>query len=146
MFRDPDCIFCKIVTGEIPSHKVYEDEYVYAFLDIGPIARGHTLVIPKHHCESIYDLPEADAAAVGKALVKVAKAVRQTVGCSDLNILQNNGSAAGQAVFHVHFHLIPRLEGDSRGGGEGLSFDWQPGSLDGETGKALAQQMREAIG
>ena len=102
------CIFCQIINGEIPSKKIYEDEYTYAFLDIEPVSLGHTLIIPKVHAETIYDLSAEDMKNFSQSIPKVAKHLKETLNCDGLNILQNNGEYALQSVFHVHFHLIPR--------------------------------------
>jgi histidine triad (HIT) family protein len=108
------CIFCKIVAGEIPSHKVYEDDDVLAFLDITPVNPGHTLVIPKHHYENLLDLPEAEAQKLLSVIKKIAPAIMGAVGAKGFNLGLNNGVSAGQVVGHVHFHIIPRLENDGR--------------------------------
>ena len=107
-----DCIFCKIVNGELPTAKVYEDDSQIAFLDIFPASRGHTLLIPKKHHENIFDAREEVAKAVYPTLSLLAKAVRTATGCDGINIVQNNNAAAGQVVFHSHIHLIPRYEND----------------------------------
>ncbi len=112
-----DCIFCKLAKGEIPCAKVYEDKYVLAFLDISPINKGHTLVIPKKHYASIMDLPKPLLHKVIDVVQKVSKALLATPE-SGVNITQNNGAAAGQFVFHAHFHVMPRHAGD------GHHFDW----------------------
>lgn len=119
-----ETIFHKIVAGEIPCHKVFEDEHVLAFLDVFPLSRGHTLVIPKVHAETLDQLDQVHAEAIGRALPRVAKAVMQASGCKHYNILQNNGAAAHQAVFWVHFHIIPKQED-----GAGLGITWQAGKL-----------------
>lgn len=106
------CIFCKIIKGEIPSAKVYEDEKVFAFLDIAPIQKGHTLVIPKEHAKDIHSVSEESVQNIGVALKKVADAVKNGTGCGGINIMQSNGLAAGQAVWHLHFHIIPRFDDD----------------------------------
>ncbi|MBL7051473.1 MAG: HIT family protein [Nanoarchaeota archaeon] len=105
-----ECIFCKIIKGDIPSNKIYEDDYAFAFLDINPSTEGHTLVIPKKHYKNISDIPTEDLSKFMKSLQKVAKGLLKFG--NGLNILQNNGETAGQIVFHMHFHLIPRREGD----------------------------------
>lgn len=132
-------IFDKIIRGEIPSYKVYEDEHVYAFLDIGPQSRGHTLLVPKESKAQLDELSDESAAAIGRALPRLCRAVMKATGASAYNILQNNGKPAGQAVFHVHFHIIPRLEKD------GLSFQWNPGKLEEEDAKALLADMHAAL-
>ncbi len=108
-----DCVFCKLVSGEIPCAKVYEDEHTFAFLDINPVNWGHTLVIPKKHYETVLDMPEAEGVALAKASVKLGKAVKKATGCEGINLLHNIGKAAGQLVFHAHVHLIPRFSHDS---------------------------------
>ncbi len=107
-----DCLFCSIVAGKIPSHKVYEDEYTFAFLDINPISDGHTLVIPKHHHENLLTASEDDAMLVAKTVKKVANALKKTFNADGVNVLQANGTAAGQSVFHYHVHVVPRKEND----------------------------------
>jgi len=106
-----DCIFCKIVNGEIPSHKVYEDDYVYAFLDITPATKGHTLVIPKKHCEDVFSLDEQLAGKIFESIPKIANAINNVFNPIGLNIVNNNQKPY-QVVFHYHIHLIPRYEGD----------------------------------
>jgi histidine triad (HIT) family protein len=132
-------IFDRIIRGEIPSHKVYEDQQVFAFLDINPLSKGHTLVVPKESKAFLHELSDESAAAVGRVLPRLCRAVLKATGATAYNVLQNNGSAAHQAVFHVHFHIIPKL---SR---EGLGFGWYPSSLDADEGKALAAAIREAL-
>ena len=132
-------LFDKIIRGEIPSHKVYEDEYVYAFLDIGPQSRGHTLVVPKESKAYLHELSDEAAAALGRALPRLCRAVMKATGASAYNILQNNGAAAGQAVFHVHFHIIPRFDG------AGLRFEWHPGELQDDDAKDLLEKMHAAL-
>jgi len=103
-----DCIFCKVVAGQIPVTKIYEDEVVLAFLDIGPISDGHTLVIPKQHFEKLHDCHAEVLGQVASRLGKVAKAVAAGMNCQGYNLLCNNGRVAGQLVEHLHFHIIPR--------------------------------------
>ncbi len=110
--RDPDCIFCKIVAGEIPSHKVYEDDDVLAFLDIAPTIQGHTLVIPKRHCPTLTETPPEILRKVAAVIPRVLAAVIEATDADGSNVLQSNGSCAGQVIWHVHFHLVPRHEGD----------------------------------
>lgn len=135
-----DTIFAKIIRGEIPCHRVYEDEHVLAFLDIGPVSRGHTLVVPKEPAPTLDQLSDEAAAAVGRVLPRIARAVLKVTGAKAYNILQNNGSEAHQAVFHVHFHVIPKYED-----GSGLGIGWRVGKLDtshaAEFAKAIAGQM-----
>ncbi len=129
-----DTIFSKVLAGEIPCHRVYEDDQVLAFLDINPLSHGHTLVIPKEPAETLDQLSDDSAAAIGKALPRISRAVLKATGATSFNILQNNGAAAHQAVFHVHFHIIPRH------GDKGLGIGWTPGTL--QDGPALAQAIQ----
>lgn len=128
-------IFAKILSGDIPSHKVYEDDHVYAFLDINPVSPGHTLVIPKEPAETLDKLSPEAGAALGAALPKISKAVLAATGASHFNVLQNNGAPAGQSVFHVHFHIIPCHDNGR------LQLHWTPGSLDSDDGVALADAI-----
>jgi len=115
------CVFCRIVAGEIPAARVFEDDACLAFLDIGPLQPGHTLLIPKKHYERLTDLPADEMARLGQVLPRLARAVMAATGAAGLNLYQTNGAAAGQVVPHVHFHLIPRRQDD------GLGFRWQAG-------------------
>ena len=107
-----NCIFCKIVAGQVPSIKIHENESVLAFMDVGPISQGHTLVIPKKHFEKLDDCPAEILSDISLVLARVAKAVSQAMASDGYNVLCNNGRAAGQLVKHVHFHIIPRKKGD----------------------------------
>ena len=109
-----DCIFCKIVKGEIPSFKVYEDDRVYAFADINPVSDGHTLIIPKAHAENLGELAEADLVAIHKASQKMFHAMRTALGADAVALVQANGKAVNQVVMHYHLHLIPRKDSESR--------------------------------
>src|ERR1051325_9148662 len=120
-----ETVFAKILRGEIPCHRVYEDEHVLAFLDINPLSRGHTLVIPKEPAETLDKLSDDAAAALGRVLPRICRAVIAATGVTQYNVLENNGSGAHQAVFHVHFHIIPKT-----GPAEGLGLKWVPRSLD----------------
>ena len=107
-----DCIFCKIINGKIPSFKVYEDDEVLAFLDINPVSLGHTLVIPKEHYETIFDVQDEVFGKLSSKVALVAKKIKRALHCHGINILQNNERASGQVIFHAHFHIIPRMEDD----------------------------------
>lgn len=133
-------IFSKIIRGEIPCHKVYEDAHVLAFLDIGPLSSGHTLVIPKEEAATLDKLSDEASAAIGRVLPRLCRAVLKATGAAAYNVLQNNGAEAHQAVFHVHFHIIPKFAD-----GSGLGIGWKPGKLDGEAGKALAQRIAASL-
>ncbi|KAI1298023.1 Adenosine 5'-monophosphoramidase [Mortierella claussenii] len=115
MASNPACIFCRIVKREIPSKVLFETEHSLAFLDVGPLSEGHTVVIPKHHAQFLHELPDSEMAD----LLPTAKKVAQAIGCKDYNILQNNGRIAHQAVDHVHFHVIPKPSES-----EGLVMQW----------------------
>lgn len=139
-------IFAKIISGAIPCHKVFEDEHTFAFLDINPTAPGHTLVVPKEAKSSLHELSDESGAALGRVLPRICRAVMLATGCQAYNILQNNGSAAGQSVFHVHFHIIPKPNGvDADGGGQpghvGLGIGWKTAPIDHAAGAALAAQI-----
>lgn len=138
----PETVFSKIIRGEIPSHKVYEDAQVLAFLDVGPLSRGHTLVIPKEAVATLDKLSDESAAAIGKVLPRLCRAVMKVTGASAYNVIQNNGVAAHQAVHHVHFHIIPKFDDDPQAG---LGIRWPAGRLDGAEGKALAAQIAAAV-
>jgi histidine triad (HIT) family protein len=107
-----DCVFCKIVAGQIPSTRVYEDEHALAFMDIGQVNPGHVLVAAKKHAANLYELDETQSAAIAQACVKVARAIRDAFGPEGLSVYQANGKPAGQTVFHYHVHMLPRHEGD----------------------------------
>ena len=130
-----DCIFCAIAAGEIPSFKVYEDDLVLAYLDINPCSKGHTLVIPKAHTTGLLDTPAESLKEIIVRVQKVAEHIKTALPCDGFNILQNNGTAAGQSVFHLHFHIVPRYEG-----GSALTFNSTPGNMD--ELKALADRLR----
>lgn len=131
-----NCIFCKIVAGEIPSHKVYEDDDTFAFLDINPAARGHTLVIPKQHATDLFSMPADALQAVVRTTQQVAQQLQQVVHFDGLNVVQSNGAAAGQTVFHYHVHLIPRRTNDH------ALHMWAPGAPDHAALGALAAELR----
>lgn len=115
-----DCIFCKIVAGEIPSAKVYEDEDVYAFLDLSQVAKGHTLVIPKKHSRNLYDTSPEVAGKLFEVVPKIAKALKAAYDPLGMNLLNNNEAEANQSVFHLHLHLIPKYEL-----GQGFDVHWE---------------------
>lgn len=125
------CVFCKIVAGEIPSHKVYEDDDTLAFLDIAPVSCGHILVIPKKHFQNMEDIPEDELSKLIKAVKKVGRAIKDGLAVAGYNANVNNDPAAGQVIPHIHFHIIPRTEGD------GLKL-WPQGKYgEGEAEEAL---------
>ncbi len=130
-----DCIFCKLANGVFETNKIYEDDDFTVILDAGPANRGHALIIPKEHYANIYELPEDIA---GKAFIlagKLAKHMTDKLGCDGFNIVQNNGEAAGQTVFHFHIHLIPRFKGD------GAMIQWKPGKPTDEEQRELCKLL-----
>lgn len=135
-----DTIFAKILRGEIPAHKVYEDDHVLAFLDVGPLSRGHTLVIPKEPAATLDALSDESSAAIGRVLPRLCRAVMAATGCDAYNVLQNNGATAHQAVFHVHFHIIPKPDE-----AQGLGVRWPSRGLDKADAVALAKAIADAV-
>ena len=121
--RDENCIFCKILAGEIPSTAVYEDDDFKAILDVNPAAQGHVIILPKNHAANIYELPDEDASKIMVVAKKIATAIEKAYRCDGVNILQNNGEAAGQTVFHLHVHVIPRFKGDT------VNIGWKQGDM-----------------
>lgn len=136
---DERTVFGKILDGDLPCHKLYEDEHVLAMLDIFPLSTGHALVIPKERKAYLHELSDGSAAAIGRVLPRLARAVMHATGATDYNVLQNNGAKAHQAVFHVHFHIIPR-EGD-----RGLGLSWHPSQLPAAAATELAARIVEAL-
>lgn len=134
-----ETIFSRIIRGEIPCHRVYEDDAVLALLDITPLSLGHTLVVPKEAAPTLDRLSDEAAAAVGRVLPRIARAIMAATGATDFNVLQNNGAAAHQAVFHVHFHIIPRHQGN------GLGIGWQPLPGGGFDLKALCDRIQVSL-
>lgn len=139
MPTDPACIFCKIAAGHIPCFKVYEDDAVLAFLDIGPLVRGHTLVIPKQHFATVMETPPDTLAAINQRIPKIARAVLAATGTKACHILLNNGPDAMQSVGHLHYHILPRTPGDS------FRIPWNAGTLDKQAGADLAAAVARNI-
>lgn len=121
--KNENCIFCKIATGEIPSTTIYEDDDFRVILDIEPASKGHALILPKEHYANLYELPEELAAKALVVAKKVVSEMKEIVGCDGYNVLQNNGEAAGQTVFHFHMHLIPRYKEDD------VTIAWNHGTV-----------------
>jgi histidine triad (HIT) family protein len=134
-----ETIFSKIISGAIPCHRVYEDERVLSFLDISPLAPGHTLVIPKEPARTLDELSDESAAALGRVLPRICRAVKRVTGTAAYNVLQNNESLAHQAVFHVHFHIIPKPDEQ-----RGLAMRWPAANL-GADAAELARKLADAI-
>lgn len=137
--RKDDCIFCKIANGEIPSTTLYENEDFRVIFDVAPASKGHALVLPKNHFDNVYDMDEMTASKLFVVASKVAKKLRDEVQCDGMNLLQNNGTIAGQTVFHFHMHLIPRYENDT------VKMSWTPGEADTESLKKIAQAVSEGM-
>ena len=148
-----DSIFSKIIRGEIDAHKIYEDDFVIAILDIGPLSEGHALVIPKEPAITIDELSDDHAGAIGRVLPRITRAIKKVTGATSVNILQNNGSDAGQAIEHVHFHIIPRFKdrGENVQGspsfknGPGLELNWNPGTLTAEEALELGKHIKRLL-
>jgi histidine triad (HIT) family protein len=134
-----ETVFTKILRGELPCHKVYEDDLVLAFLDIFPLSEGHTLVIPKEPAVTLDQLSDESSAAIGRVLPRVCRAVMKATGATEYNVLENNGAGAHQAIPHVHFHVIPKI------GGQGLGVGWKAGRLEANDGAALAKAIASAL-
>ena len=136
---DQNCIFCKIAGGEIPSSTVYEDEDFRVILDLGPASKGHALILPKQHYKDLCELDEAIAAKVMPLAAKTGKAMKKSLGCAGFNVVQNNGTEAGQTGFHFHVHIIPRYEGGPS------MVTWDPGKAEPEELAKISATIREAI-
>lgn len=121
--KDENCIFCKIANGEIPAATLYEDEEFRVILDLAPATKGHALILPKNHYANLYEMDEEVAARAFKLAKKMVITMTEVLGCDGYNVVQNNGEAAGQTVFHFHMHLIPRYKNDDAG------FGWKTGTL-----------------
>jgi histidine triad (HIT) family protein len=133
---DPDCLFCKIVAGELPSTRVHEDERTIAFMDINPATRGHLLVIPRKHATDVHDIDPEDLAACAKVGQLLARRAKERLGADGVNLLQSSGRAAWQTVFHFHLHVVPRYADDP------LELPWVPSSGDPDQIKAAAEELR----
>lgn len=138
--KKDDCIFCKIAAGEIGSCTVYEDDNFRAFLDLGPAAKGHTLVVPKNHSDDLLTADDETLRNAAQVIAKVANGIKSALNCDGINLVQNNGEAAGQTVKHLHFHLIPRYNND------GVNLLWTPGSAAKEeleeVGKIISEHIK----
>jgi histidine triad (HIT) family protein len=134
-----DCVFCKIVAGQIPSMRVFEDEHTVAFMDIGQVNPGHVLVAVKKHADNLYALDDAQAAAVARASTRVARAIRDAFNPEGLSVYQANGKAAGQTVFHYHVHLLPRYTAD------GMELTWPVKNPPREKLEGYAEKIRTQL-
>ena len=133
------CVFCKIVDGQIPSTTIFEDENVKVILDIAPAAKGHAILLVKQHVENIFELDAQLAGKIFSVVPKVAKALKEELGCEGMNILQNNGTEAGQTVFHLHIHFIPRWKDDT------IQMKWTPTSYGDGEAEQFAKAVRERL-
>lgn len=138
--KKEDCIFCKIAAGEIPSKTLYEDEDFRVILDISPASRGHAIILPKNHAANLYELSDEDASRIFIVAKKVATVMQDILHCDGLNVLQNNGEAAGQSVFHLHVHLIPRYSDDT------VNINWLPGTPEDAFLADFADRVSRALG
>ncbi len=137
--KDSNCIFCKIANGEIPSVTLYEDAEFRVIFDIGPATKGHALLLPKEHYANLFELDDAVAAKVLLLAKKVAAALKEATGCDGFNLIQNNGTDAGQTVFHFHLHMIPRYHND-----HAIGF-WKEGKADTEYLQELAEKVQKLL-
>ena len=137
--KKEDCVFCKIVNGDIPSNTIYENSEFKVIMDISPATKGHVLVLPKEHFKDIYDIDAETAGKLSQLAAVVARALKEVLHCDGLNIIQNNGEIAGQTVFHFHMHLIPRYEGDD------VTVKWKEHSMDAEEMDQLRKDIRKAL-
>ncbi|MBS1334223.1 MAG: HIT family protein [Blautia sp.] len=136
--RDDNCIFCKIANGEIPSATLFEDEDFRVILDLGPATKGHALILPKNHFANLFEIPEEVEVKAFVLAKKIATKMKKVFACDGVNIVQNNGIAAGQTVFHFHIHLIPRYEQD------GAGVSWKPGTLTDDARDEILQKWKQA--
>ena len=136
---DSNCIFCKIANGEISSKTLYEDDSFRVILDISPASKGHAIILPKNHAANLYELPDEDASKIMVVAKKVATVLKDILHCDGMNILQNNGEAAGQTVFHLHVHLIPRYENDS------VTIEWKSGAEGNTLADEIVEQIQKAL-
>lgn len=137
--KQDDCIFCKIANGEIPSATVYEDEEFRAILDIAPAAKGHALILPKNHYSNLWELGEKESEKVLKLAARISKGQKKALCCDGINVLQNNGAAAGQSVFHFHMHLIPRYENDR------MEIPWDTLSYEEGEAEKFSESIKRAM-
>lgn len=135
--KKDDCIFCKLANGVIPTNSIYEDEDFNVILDAAPATRGHALILPKEHADNLYELPDETAAKAMVLAKKLAKNMTDKLNCAGFNLVQNNGTVAGQTVFHFHLHLIPRYEDD------GQAINWKPMQVEAEAQKEVRDLLAE---
>lgn len=137
--KKDDCIFCKLANGDIPVDGIYEDDFVKVIFDASPASDGHVLILPKEHADNLYELTDDQAARIFKTAKRIGRAMREGLEYDGMNVVQNNGEAAGQTVFHFHMHLIPRYKGDS------VNVGWKPGKLDEEKKQELLKKITSEL-
>ena len=137
--KKDDCIFCKIANGEIPSTTIYEDDDFRVFFDIAPASKGHCLIVPKEHFDNVFEMDDETAGKLFVLATKVARSLKKELNLEGLNIVQNNGTIAGQTVFHFHMHMIPRYTGDT------VNVGWKPGEADMDELSKLAKKVGDNI-
>lgn len=137
--KDENCIFCKLANGDIPTATVYEDEYLRAIMDAAPANKGHIIILPKSHAANIYELEDEYVSRAYVLAKKLAVALKKLTGCDGVNILQNNGEAAGQTVFHFHVHVIPRFKNDD------CTIVWKPTSYEDGEASEVAKKIAELL-
>ena len=137
--KNDNCIFCKLAAGDIPSNTLYEDEDFRVIMDIAPAVKGHAIVLPKQHMNDLLTVEDDTAKKALLVVSKIANAIKDALGCDGINVLQNNGEAAGQTVFHLHFHILPRYEND------GLVIPWEQRSYGEGEAEAIAEKIRAAV-
>lgn len=137
--KDENCIFCKLANGDIPTATVYEDEYLRAIMDAAPANKGHIIILPKSHAADIYELDDEYVSRAFVLAKKLAVALKKLTGCDGVNILQNNGGAAGQTVFHFHVHVIPRFKDDD------CTIVWKPTSYEDGEASEVAKKIAELL-
>lgn len=137
--KDENCIFCKLANGDIPTATVYEDEYLRAIMDAAPANKGHIIILPKSHAADIYELEDKYVSRAFVLAKKLAVALKKLTGCDGVNILQNNGEAAGQTVFHFHVHVIPRFKNDD------CTIVWKPTSYEDGEASEVAKKIAELL-
>ena len=137
--KDENCIFCKLANGDIPTATVYEDEYLRAIMDAAPANKGHIIILPKSHAANIYEIEDEYVSRAFVLAKKLAVALKKLTGCDGVNILQNNGEAAGQSVFHFHVHVIPRFKNDD------CTIVWKPTSYEDGEASEVAKKIAELL-
>ena len=133
--RDDNCIFCKLANGDIPTNTIYEDADFRVILDASPATKGHALILPKQHYANMFEMDDEVLAKAAKLAKKVITHEKEVLGCDGYNVLQNNGEAAGQTVFHFHMHIIPRIKGDT------VNVGWVPGTADNDTIASIVEKV-----